>query len=89
MVTLASATTLALLSAGPALAANRQLGPSEGAELDSGLTFREACDRTNALQNPTLPDWAVIALDRAPDDQAPGRIVAAGFCDESWRAAAR
>ena len=41
MVTLASATTLALLSAGPALAANRQLGPSEGAELDSGLTGGE------------------------------------------------
>lgn len=52
--------------------------------INSGLTFREGHDRTNSLQNPKLPDWAVIGLDRDPDGLAPGRIAAAGFFDEKW-----
>jgi dienelactone hydrolase len=53
--------------------------------LNSGLTFREAHDRTNSLQNPKLPDWAMIDLTQPPDASAPGKIAAAGFFDENWQ----
>jgi hypothetical protein len=53
--------------------------------INSGLTFREAHDKTNSQQNPKLPDWAVIDLSQLPDDKAPGRIAAAGFFDEQWK----
>jgi len=53
--------------------------------INSGLTFREAHDKTNSQQNPKLPDWAVIDLSQLPDDKAPGRIAAAGFFDEQWQ----
>lgn len=53
--------------------------------LNSGPTFREAHDRSNSLQTPKLPDWAVIDLSQPPDDKAPGKIAAAGFFDEQWR----
>lgn len=53
--------------------------------INSGLTFREAHDKTNSQQNPKLPDWAVIDLSQLPDDKAPGRIAAAGFFDEEWK----
>lgn len=53
--------------------------------VNSGLTFREAHDRTNSQQNPKLPDWAVIDIRQSPDDKSPGKIVDAGFFDEQWR----
>jgi hypothetical protein len=53
--------------------------------LNSGLTFREGHDRTNSLQNPKLPDWAIIDITQAPDAFAPGRIHDAGFFDEKWQ----
>jgi predicted esterase len=53
--------------------------------VNSGPTFREGHDRTNSLQNPKLPDWAVIDLRQPPDDLTPGRIVAADFFDEQWQ----
>lgn len=53
--------------------------------LNSGLTFREADDRTNSLQNPKLPDWAVFDLTTPPDAHATGRVADAGFFDEQWR----
>lgn len=53
--------------------------------LNSGPTFREAHDRTNALQNPKLPDWAVIDIMQPPDATTPGRVVAADFFDERWQ----
>ena len=34
---------------------------------------------------PAVPDWAVIGLDQLPDENAPGRIEAAGFFDENWK----
>jgi len=52
--------------------------------LNSGPTFREGHDRTNSLQNPKLPDWAIIDLSQLPSDTAPGRVVAADFFDEQW-----
>lgn len=53
--------------------------------INSGLTFREAHDKTNSQQNPKLPDWAVIDLSQLPDDKTPGRVAAAGFFDEQWK----
>jgi pimeloyl-ACP methyl ester carboxylesterase len=53
--------------------------------LNSGFTFREAADTSNAWQNPKLPDWAVVDISVPPDGRSPGRVVDAGFCDEFWR----
>lgn len=53
--------------------------------LNSGLTFREGHDRTNSLQNPKLPDWAIIDMTQPPDAFSPGRIHDAGFFDENWQ----
>jgi predicted esterase len=53
--------------------------------LNSGLTFREGHDRTNSLQNPKLPDWAVIDISQPPDALSPGLVHNAGFFDEQWR----
>ena len=61
------------------------LNPNRYVVINSGLTFREGHDKTNSLQNPKLPDWAVIGLDQDPDALTPGRIVKAGFFDESWK----
>ena len=69
----------------PAMIYPNPLNPQKYVVLNSGLTFREAHDRTNSLQNPKLPDWAVIDLAQAPDARAPGRIADAGFFDESWQ----
>ena len=33
--------------------------PGKYVVLNSGPTFREGHDRTNSLQNPKLPDWAL------------------------------
>lgn len=59
--------------------------PSRYIVLNSGLTFREAHDRTNSLQNPKLPDWAMIDFTQPPDASAPGKVVNAGFFDEEWK----
>jgi pimeloyl-ACP methyl ester carboxylesterase len=52
--------------------------------LNSGLTFREAHDRTNSLQNPKLPDWAILDITVPPDAERAGRVVEAGFFAEDW-----
>ena len=50
------------------------------------LTLRVWAD-TNSMQNPKLPDWAVVQVgpDTPPTDESPGKVVAAGFFDEQWR----
>jgi predicted esterase len=53
--------------------------------LNSGPTFREAHDRTNSLQNPKLPDWALLDITTPPDAAQPGRVIAADFFDEAWQ----
>lgn len=53
--------------------------------INSGLTFRDAHDKTNSLQNPQLPDWAVIDITTPRSASAPGKIVAAGFFNDQWR----
>ena len=53
--------------------------------VNSGPTFREGHDRTNSLQNPKLPDWAVLDIRQPPNNVVAGRVVAADFFDEQWR----
>jgi hypothetical protein len=53
--------------------------------LNSGPTFREAHDRTNSLQNPKLPDWAIVDITTPPNGEKPGKVVAADFFDEEWQ----
>lgn len=68
----------------PAFIYPNPLNPDRYVVINSGLTFREDHDRTNSLQNPKLPDWAVIDMEVPPDGSAPGGIVDAGFFDENW-----
>ena len=60
------------------------LNPGRYVVLNSGLTFREAHSKTNSLQNPHLPDWAVLDLTTPPDDRQPGKVLDAGFFGEKW-----
>ena len=53
--------------------------------LNSGLTFREAHDKTNSLQNPKLPDWAILDITQPPNAESAGKVVAADFFDEHWQ----
>ena len=53
--------------------------------LNSGLTFREAHDRTNSLQNPKLPDWAVLDIRQPANAESAGRVVATDFFDDLWQ----
>ena len=53
--------------------------------INSGPTFRPAHDATNSLQNPQLPDWAIIDLSLPPNAEFPGRIAATGFFDQTWQ----
>jgi hypothetical protein len=71
----------------PTMVFPRQIGRSYPAYvvLNSGLTFREAHDRTNSQQNPKLPDWAIIDISQPPDANTPGRIHDADFFDEYWQ----
>jgi hypothetical protein len=69
----------------PALIYPNPLNPNKYVVLNSSPTFREDHDRTNSLQNPKLPDWAIIDVSQPPDGAAPGRIAAASFFDEQWR----
>lgn len=60
------------------------LNPARYVVLNSGLTFREAHSKTNSLQNPHLPDWAVIDITTPPDDRQTGKVLDAGFFGEKW-----
>jgi len=53
--------------------------------INSGLTFREAHDRTNSLQNPKLPDWAILDITQPPNAESAGKVVAADFFDDRWQ----
>lgn len=61
------------------------MNPEHYVVLNSGPTFRPAHDVTNSLQNPHLPDWAVISVEEAPSAERPGKIVQAGFFDDLWQ----
>ncbi len=53
--------------------------------VNSGLTFREAHDKTNSLQNPKLPDWAILDITQPPTAESAGKVVAADFFDANWQ----
>ena len=59
--------------------------PGRYVVLNSGITFREDDDVSNARQTPKLPDWALVDIKIPPDGKQPGRITAAGCCDALWR----
>ncbi|MFN3190319.1 MAG: prolyl oligopeptidase family serine peptidase [Aureliella sp.] len=66
------------------------IGPNPGNHnhyvvVNSGPTFRTDHDRTNSLQNPHLPDWAIISLDQPRSGSSPGKITSAGFFDDRWQ----
>ena len=61
------------------------LNPKKYIVLNSGPTFREAHDRTNSLQNPKLPDWAILDISTPPNGERAGKVLAAGFFDENWQ----
>ncbi|RMF40746.1 MAG: hypothetical protein D6753_11025 [Planctomycetota bacterium] len=61
------------------------LVPDRYVVLNSGPTFRDAHDRTNSLQNPQLPDWAILSLDSPRTDAAAGRVLHCGVFDDSWQ----
>jgi hypothetical protein len=69
----------------PVMIRPNPLEPRGTVILNSGLTFREAHDRTNSLQNPKLPDWAILDITQPPNAETAGKAVAADFFDESWQ----
>ena len=69
----------------PVMIRPNPLEPRGSVILNSGLTFREAHDRTNSLQNPKLPDWAILDITQAPNAESAGKVVAADFFDEFWQ----
>ncbi len=69
----------------PLLIYPNPLDPARYVVLNSGFTFREYDYLNNARQVPKLPDWAVVDVTTAPNSRWPGKVVAAGFFDESWK----
>jgi hypothetical protein len=69
----------------PSLIYPNPLNPSKYVVLNSGITFREAHDGTNSLQNPKIGDWAILNITTAPSAVAPAAIQENGFFDEVWQ----
>lgn len=69
----------------PILIYPNPLNPRRYVVLNSGFTFREESNASNARQVPKLPDWAIIDLSVPASPRAPGRIAAAGFFGEQWQ----
>jgi hypothetical protein len=62
------------------------LNPKKYVVLNSGFTFREPDYLSNARQTPKLPDYAIVDVSTLPDTRSrfPGKILEAGFFDETW-----
>ncbi len=69
----------------PVLCYPNPLNQSRYMILNSGLTFREVHDKTNSLQNPKLPDWAILDITEAPSVESAGKVIAADFFDSQWK----
>lgn len=69
----------------PVLVYPNPLNPEKYIVINSSFTYREYDYLNNARQVPKLPDWAIVDLSQPKSSQAPGRIVDAGFFDESWQ----
>ncbi len=68
----------------PLLIFPNPLNPRKYIVLNSGVTFREQALLNNADQTPKLPDWAIIDITTPPDAKSPGKVVDAGFFNETW-----
>ncbi len=69
----------------PAFIHPNPANPARYVVVNNGCSFREGHCKTNALQNPKLPDWAVFDITRDPDATSAGTVVAADFFDEGWK----
>ncbi len=69
----------------PVLCYPNPLNQSRYIILNSGLTFREVHDKTNSLQNPKLPDWAILDITEPPSVESAGKVIAADFFDSQWK----
>lgn len=69
----------------PVLIYPNPLNPKKYVVINSGFTFREATNTSNARQTPKLPDWAVLDTSVGPNAQYGGKVLAAGFFDEEWK----
>ena len=61
------------------------LNPKKYVVLNSGFTFREYDYLNNARQVSKLPDYAIIDVNTPANSRYPGKVVRAGFFDESWK----
>jgi hypothetical protein len=61
------------------------LNPKKYVVLNSGFTYREYAYLNNARQVPMLPDYAIVDTTTPPNSRFPGKVVRAGFFDESWK----
>ncbi len=68
----------------PILIYPNPLNPKKYVVINSGFTFREFDYLNNARQTPKLPDYAVVDTTTPPGPRYPGKIVLAGFFNESW-----
>jgi hypothetical protein len=69
----------------PLLCQPNPMNPAKYVVINTGLTFREAHDRTNSLQNPKLPDWAILDITQPANAESAGKVAAADFFDEQWQ----
>ncbi len=69
----------------PILVFPNPLNPARYVVLNSGIDFRTEGYGNNAHQTPKLPDWSIVDLRTPPGPRWPGKIVDAGFFDESWK----
>ncbi len=69
----------------PVLIFPNPLNPSRYVVLNSGVDFREEAYGTNSLQTPKLPDYTILDLREKPGPRWPGKMVDAGFFDETWK----
>ena len=69
----------------PVLIYPNPLNPKRYVVLNSGFTFREYDYLNNARQVPKLPDYAVIDATTPMTSRVPGKVVVAGFFDETWQ----
>jgi pimeloyl-ACP methyl ester carboxylesterase len=60
------------------------LNPKKYVVLNSGFTFRESANASNALQNATLPDYAIVDTTTPADEKWPGKLADVGFFGEKW-----
>jgi pimeloyl-ACP methyl ester carboxylesterase len=68
----------------PVMVFPNPLNPRKYVVINSGLTFREFSNSSNALQVANLPDYAAVDISTPSDGKWPGKIMAAGFFGERW-----